>query len=151
MPNVTPLRADGLTALIGRDICAVVYDSDISMNYGPLQGSLKGSNLGTVAFRVTGVVPLSNGSSSILPAVVITILDAAEVCTRTRSLFLEAPVPSSSSPFDITAPAPQALTATSAEDARPLRVNPPTARTEERVTVSPPEPWVLDRRGIQQR
>ena len=56
-PNVTPLRATGLKLLIGKSVCAVVYKSDVSMNYGPLNGSLKGDNLGTVAFKVISVTP----------------------------------------------------------------------------------------------
>ena len=33
VPNVTPLRATGLKLLIGQTVCAVVYKSDVSMNY----------------------------------------------------------------------------------------------------------------------
>lgn len=152
VPNVTPLRADGLKALIGRDVCAVVYDSDISINYGPLRGSLKGSNLGTVAFRVTAVVPLSSGLNSTLPAVAITVLDAAEVCERTLSLFLEAPVPSSSSsPFDVTVPAPQALNDTPKEDVRRERAGVRPALPETRVALARPVAAIINRRSLQQR
>src|SRR5690606_8493077 len=45
VPDITPLRAAGLKMLVGKTIIAVVYDSDISMNYGPLRGNLKGANL----------------------------------------------------------------------------------------------------------
>ena len=71
IPNVTPLRATGLAMLAQRRqrICAVVYDSDISMNYGPLNGSLKGDNLGTVALRVVSSAPLYGYSSGSLPQV----------------------------------------------------------------------------------
>ena len=103
IPDVTPLRASGLKLLEGREICAVVYDSDISMNYGPLNGSLKGANLGTVAFEVISVTALTGYSSSSLPKVEIKILDAEDVCERDLEFFTDAPEPESSSePFDVT-------------------------------------------------
>ena len=80
----------------------MVYDSDISINYGPLNGSLKGANLGTVAFKVNSVTQLTGFSSSSLPKVEIEILDAVEVCEGPLTLFTDAPAPiSSSEPFDV--------------------------------------------------
>jgi hypothetical protein len=103
IPDVTPLRARGLKMLEGRTVCAVVYDSDVSINYDPLNGSLKGANLGVVAFRVLSVMRLYGGSSSSLPRVDIEIRDAAQVCAGPLALFHDAPVPiSSSKPFDVT-------------------------------------------------
>lgn len=102
VPNVTPLRAEGLWGLIDRTVCAVVYDSDISINYGPLQGSLKGANRGTVAFKVLDVVHLTGFSSSTLPRVQLQILDANVVCEGPQTLYTDAPIPSSSSvPADV--------------------------------------------------
>jgi choice-of-anchor C domain-containing protein len=102
VPLVTPLRATGLKMLEGRQVCAVVYDSDISVNYGPLNGSLKGANLGIVAFEVLAVTQLTGLSSSSLPKVEIRILDAESVCGGPLTLFTEAPEPiSSSEPFDV--------------------------------------------------
>ncbi len=102
IPNVTPLRATGLKQLEGSRVCAVVYKSDISMNYDPLEGSLKGDNQGTVAFDVLSVTERTNGSSSSLPQVDIQVLDAREVCEATLTMFTEVPVPTSSSePFDV--------------------------------------------------
>ena len=103
VPDVTPLRADGLKKLEGRQVCAVVYDGDIGINYGPLTGSLKGANLGTVAFEVVAVTPLMGASSSSLPQVKITILDARAICTKDRLvLFTDAPAPISLwEPFDV--------------------------------------------------
>lgn len=102
IPDVTPLRATGLKMLEGRQVCAVVYDNDISMNYSPLNGSLKGATLGTVAFEVLAVRQLSGFSSSSLPEVEIRILDAELVCGEPLTLFTEAPEPiSSSEPFDV--------------------------------------------------
>jgi hypothetical protein len=104
IPDVTPLRATGLEMLEGRTVCAVVYDSDISMNYGPLNGSLKGDNLGIVAFEVNvgGVSRLTGYSSSSLPKVSLTIRDATATCGGPLALFTDAPAPrSSSEPFDV--------------------------------------------------
>ena len=102
VPDVTPLRAAGLRMLVGRDVCAVVYDSDVSINYDPLNGSLKGANLGVVAFRVLAAHRLFGYSSSSLPQVEIEILDAFQVCMGPLTPFIDAPAPISSSlPFDI--------------------------------------------------
>lgn len=110
IPNVTPLRATGLTMLKGQIVYAVVYDSDISINYSPLKGNLKGANLGIVAFDVLEVTKRTDGSSSDLPKVSVRIRNTAEIANLPMHLFANAPVPQSSSdPFDITPPttAPQ--------------------------------------------
>lgn len=112
IPNVTPLRATGLTMLIGKTVLAVVYDSDVSINYSPLQGNLMGANLGLVAFEVLHVQKRTDGSSSSLPRVSIRILGVEDVRDRQIVLFSNAPVPQSSSePFDINPPgvAPDAV------------------------------------------
>jgi len=102
IPDVTPLRATGLSLLVDEIVCAVVYDSDVSINYDPLDGSLKGDNLGIVAFKVISVSQLFGFSSSSLPEVEIEILDAEDVCDEELELFTDAPVPiSSSEPFDV--------------------------------------------------
>ena len=106
-PHVIPLRALGLNALIGKNVCAVVYDSDLSINYDvgkPLgvNGNLMGETLGIVAFTVNAVRTLNNFSSSTLPEVQLTILDTA---TCGNWSLLNAPVPKSSSvPTDRIAP-----------------------------------------------
>jgi len=103
IPNVIPLRAEGLYGLIGKTVCALVWDSDISINYdNPINGSLKGEKLGVAAFEVLDVVYLGGFSSSTLPRVQIAIRDASTVCGGSLSLYLAAPRPSSSSvPMDI--------------------------------------------------
>ncbi len=102
IPDVNPLRATGLKLLIGKTCCAVVWDSDISINYDPLDGSLKGEKLGVVAFTVDAVTKLEGFSSSTLPEVDLTIRDAETVCEGDLELFIDAPEPiSSSEPFDI--------------------------------------------------
>ncbi|WP_079736518.1 hypothetical protein [Salegentibacter salegens] len=106
VPDVTPLRATGLAMLTGQTIIAVVFDSDISINYDPLEGNLQGENLGVVAFEVLNVTERADGSDSDLPSVNIRILDYAAVEALQLNLFNNAPVPESSSePEDITPPA----------------------------------------------
>lgn len=101
IPDVTPLRASGLAMLKGSVVLAVVYDSDISINYSPLNGSLKGANLGIAAFEVLEVSDPPFGSSSSLPSIKIKVLNAGFVSELPLSLFANAPVVTSSSePFD---------------------------------------------------
>lgn len=111
IPNVTPLRATGLAMLVGETVHAVVYDSDISINFSPLEGNLQGANLGVVAFDVIKATKRTDGSTSDLPRVTIRIHNANEVGALPLGLFSNAPVPQSSSePFDIDPPAnPEAV------------------------------------------
>lgn len=106
VPGITPLRATGLAMLEGQTVFAVVYDSDISINYSPLRGNLQGENLGVVAFDVLEVGARSDGSSSSLPYVRIRIQSAYLVRELPLHLFENAPILSSSSePMDIQPPA----------------------------------------------
>jgi len=106
IPNVTPLRATGLQMLVGKTIIAVVYDSDISTNYSPLNANLMGANLGLVAFDVLEVKERTDGSTSSLPRVKIFIRAIDETLAAPLLLFANAPTPQSSSvPFDIAPPA----------------------------------------------
>lgn len=116
IPDVTPLRATGLAMLVGQTVYAVVYDSDISINYSPLTGNLQGDNLGVVAFDVIRVVERTDGSSSDLPRVTIRIRSASNVSGLDLSFFSNAPIPQSSSePFDIAPPSnPTAIVLTPA-------------------------------------
>lgn len=102
IPDVTPLRATSLAMLKGAVVYAVVWDSDISMNYDPINGSLKGDNLGVVALTVLKVEKRTNGSSSSLPKVTVRIEDVAKVSKMPLSLFSNAIKPESS---DINPPA----------------------------------------------
>lgn len=105
IPHVTPLRAAGLTMLIGQTVLAVVYDSDVSINYSPLNGSLKGASLGLVALRVVDVRERRDGSTGSLPRVTVEILDSDEIRAWPLYLFSNAPVPrSSSEPYDTVPP-----------------------------------------------
>jgi hypothetical protein len=100
IPHVLPLRARGLVSLIGKDVCAVVYDSDIGINYDHdkslgVNGNLQGSTLGIAAFHVNTVRTLNRFSSSTLPEVQITVLSAADACGPFE--LFNPPVPNSSS------------------------------------------------------
>jgi hypothetical protein len=102
IPDLTPLRATGLKMLIGQTIIAVVFDSDVAINYSPLNGSLKGANLGLVALEVKEVRRRTDGSTGSLPVVKVKILDVSVVASAALKLFANVPVPSSSSePFDV--------------------------------------------------
>lgn len=54
IPDVMPLRNHELIALIGQTCVAVVYDSDISMNYEPINANLQGARYGLFYFTVLG-------------------------------------------------------------------------------------------------
>lgn len=107
IPDVTPLRATGLAMLTGQRVVAVVYDSDISINYSPLNGNLMGANLGVVAFEVLEVKERTDGSTGSLPRVTIRILEPGDLPAASGlQLFFNAPEPGSSSePFDVAPPA----------------------------------------------
>jgi len=74
MERVIAAREAELESLIGNTVCAVVYDSDISVT-GFEQASLKGATLGIIAFKVDGLVPMAG----VLPHIQITIVDIS-VC-----------------------------------------------------------------------
>lgn len=106
VPNVTPLRARGLKMLTGSTILAVVYDGDVSINYGPLNGNLQGANLGLVALEVLNVTRRTDGSSGSLPKLRVRIRSVEAAMAAPLKLFNNAPVPrSSSEPFDVNPPA----------------------------------------------
>jgi hypothetical protein len=104
VPNVTPLRATGLKLLVGRTVCAVVFDNDVAITaYSPLTASLRGDDLGIVAFTVNGLTAFTGDAASRLPTVSITIRDADAVCAGPLELLTNAPKPTSSGmPFDTT-------------------------------------------------
>lgn len=106
IPLVTPMRATGLKMLVGSKVLAVVYDSDITINYSPLEGNLQGSNLGLVAFEVLEVKSKIGGSDSDLPVVTVKILNVESTTQFGIVLFSNAPEPvSSSEPEDTNLPA----------------------------------------------
>ena len=118
IPRVTPLRATALSMLVGELICALVWDSDISINYKPLNGNLQGEKLGVVAFRLLEVKQAIGFSSSTLPLLTIEIVDPCEAFNCVPSLFVDAPEPEDSShPFDIIPPVTQPVVALRITDA----------------------------------
>jgi hypothetical protein len=73
--NVMPLRNQDLAKLIGTTCVALVYDSDISMNFNPLKGNLQGDRLGLFAFTVLdvvqpGLIPESTSDNSLYDLVI---------------------------------------------------------------------------------
>ncbi len=75
--GVKPLDAADIATLAGKTICAVVYDSDISVDVPAGFASLKGSTLGLTGFRVTSVGADPSGSA--LPPITVELLPSADV------------------------------------------------------------------------
>ena len=73
--GVRALTAAQILELEGQTVCAVVYDSDISVDRSAGFASLKGSTLGITAFTVTAVTPVSKA----LPKITVDLLDSSEV------------------------------------------------------------------------
>ena len=71
------LGAGDIAALEGRLVCAVVYDSDISIDVDQDFASLKGATLGLTAFQVTAVGPDPSGPD--LPSITVDLLPSGEV------------------------------------------------------------------------
>ena len=78
IPDVTPLRTAGLGLLVDTTVCAVVYKSDISINYDPLDGNLQGANRGLIAFDVVAVAD-PDPADSVLPEMTVEIVNAKDV------------------------------------------------------------------------
>ena len=74
--GVRPLRSEELSALVGSTFCAVVYDSDVSVDFYPPKGNLQGANLGTIDFTVLAVgEPRDDG---MLPDITIEVVEPEE-------------------------------------------------------------------------
>ena len=68
--DVMPIRNQDLYRMIGLTCTAVVYDSDISMNFVPIQGNLQGARYGLFTFtvldvQVAGTLEESGSSTSL--------------------------------------------------------------------------------------
>jgi len=85
VPDVTPIRADGLSMLVGRTVCAVVYGGDVVAG---TPTSLAGPTLGRVAFTVVSIVPTDDAAH---PNVQVQIGEGHEVCAGQLAPFAEAP------------------------------------------------------------
>jgi hypothetical protein len=77
VPGVIAVRSSAAAALAGRTVCAVIYDADMTTPDGGAQLSLKGANMGVVAFRIGA---LANTVSQ-FASVWIDILDIRETCS----------------------------------------------------------------------
>ena len=75
--DVNPLNNSDLEALVGQSFVGIVYDSDVSINYDPLQANLQGARYGQFYFTVVDVVPAGglpeSGSSSSLNDLIVRI------------------------------------------------------------------------------
>jgi hypothetical protein len=76
--GVVPLNSTDIYNLLGRTVCAVVYDSDISVDVAAGFGNLKGATLGLTGFTVTAVSPHPKGGSY-LPLITVNLLSSLEV------------------------------------------------------------------------
>ena len=89
VPDVMPVRADGLNLLIGRMVCAVVYAGDVNVPPGiPSSASLQGPTLGRIAFMVVSVLPTDDPAH---PNVQVQIAEGHEVCAGDIAAFSDAP------------------------------------------------------------
>jgi len=73
--GVSALETSDLASLVGRTVCAVVYDDDLAPAGGG-STTLQGSTLGVVAFNVLAITPADAAQSG----VEIEILDSATTC-----------------------------------------------------------------------
>ena len=68
--DVMPLRNQDLAELVGRTCVAVVYDSDINMDYEPIYANLQGERYGLLSFivedvEVAGSIPENKSDTSL--------------------------------------------------------------------------------------
>jgi hypothetical protein len=56
VPGVMAIRNQDLAGMVGRTFVAIVHDSAIGVNYGPLEANLQGERYGRFAFTVLEVV-----------------------------------------------------------------------------------------------
>ncbi len=68
--DVMPIRNQDLVQLVDQSFVGIVYDSDISMNYDPIQGNLQGARYGqffftVLAVEVAGSLPESGSDTSL--------------------------------------------------------------------------------------
>lgn len=103
IPDVIPLRAEGLLGLVGETIAAIVRKGDVSINYGPITGNLQGDYLGLIAFTVLSLTQFPGGDNE-LPVVRIRIEDPAAIFSGNLSLCGGVPIPTSSSDPDDVVP-----------------------------------------------
>ena len=87
--GMAALGTDEITALVGRTVCGLVWDSDISWDSSILEGSLKGDTKGITAFTVKEVVPHPGGGSN-LPLMRVDLIasgNVAAMCSTAGDTF----------------------------------------------------------------
>lgn len=85
--GVVPLSSADIADLEGKTVCAVVYDSDLSVDVAAGFGNLKGATLGLTAFKVNAVGPDPDGpEGSVLPAITVDLLPSSEVVQTCRQV-----------------------------------------------------------------
>jgi hypothetical protein len=75
--GLTPVRAGIAPLIVGRNVCAVIYDDDLSIVEGSTEMDLHGANLGLMAFRVSSLV----GTATQWPGMRVELLDVRETCS----------------------------------------------------------------------
>jgi hypothetical protein len=88
VPDVTSLRASGLSQLSGKRVCAIVYATDIVVEPGAGTASLKGDTFGVIAFQVLTTLP---SGDDMFPHIQVQVLDGHEACAGNLVAFPEAP------------------------------------------------------------
>ena len=83
--GVVPLWQTDIFALQGQTVCALVYDSDISVDIPAGFASLKGATMGLTAFTVTAVKANPSGGSY-LPLITVNLLSSAAAQTTCDSI-----------------------------------------------------------------
>ena len=89
-----PLEAPGLELLKGKTVCALLKDSNVSIDeLDPPVANMQGQDHGTLAFEVLDVTA-NAGGATFLPDAEIRILDAEVVCEQVPplGLFTKAPL-----------------------------------------------------------
>ena len=74
--GVVPLDRYYIPGLVGKTVCAVVYDDDITVDADPLSGNLEGATLGLTAFKVTAV---GADEYPVLPTITVDLLPSTDV------------------------------------------------------------------------
>ena len=85
--GVAQLDGAAIANLVGKTVCALVYDGDISVDVDKDFGNLKGATLGLTAFQVTAVGPDPDGAEgSGLPSITVDLLPSSDVQTACENV-----------------------------------------------------------------
>ena len=81
--DMVPVRSDRAALLVGRSVCAVVYDTDLAIAENDSRVNLDGPNLGMVAFRVSSIFT----AGSAWPTLLVEALDVRSTCGEKVDVF----------------------------------------------------------------